>query len=58
MTKARTSVPDLTVPEDAATVAEFEALLDYLKHSRGFDFTGYKRSSLMRRVPGACRARA
>ncbi len=30
--------------------ARFEALLDYLKRSRGFDFTGYKRSSLMRRV--------
>lgn len=30
--------------------AEFEALLDFLKHSRGFDFTGYKRSSLLRRV--------
>jgi two-component system CheB/CheR fusion protein len=30
--------------------AKFEALLDYLKRSRGFDFTGYKRSSLMRRV--------
>ncbi len=29
---------------------EFEALLEYLKGSRGFDFTGYKRSSLMRRV--------
>lgn len=29
---------------------EFEALLDYVKRSRGFDFTGYKRSSLMRRV--------
>jgi two-component system, chemotaxis family, CheB/CheR fusion protein len=28
----------------------FEALLGYLKESRGFDFTGYKRSSLMRRV--------
>ena len=28
----------------------FEALLAYLKESRGFDFTGYKRSSLMRRV--------
>ncbi len=28
---------------------EFEALLDYLKHSRGCDLTGYKRSSLMRR---------
>ena len=28
----------------------FEALLDYLRDSRGFDFTGYKRTSLMRRV--------
>lgn len=28
----------------------FEALLDYLRASRGFDFTGYKRSSLQRRV--------
>jgi two-component system, chemotaxis family, CheB/CheR fusion protein len=29
---------------------QFEALLLYLKEARGFDFTGYKRSSLMRRV--------
>src|SRR3954447_18866656 len=29
---------------------EFEGLLQFLKDSRGFDFTGYKRSSLMRRV--------
>ncbi|MEV0272661.1 CheR family methyltransferase [Hamadaea sp. NPDC050747] len=29
---------------------QFEALLTYLKDARGFDFTGYKRSSLMRRV--------
>ncbi|WP_377352212.1 CheR family methyltransferase [Plantactinospora siamensis] len=28
----------------------FESLLDFLKESRGFDFTGYKRASLMRRV--------
>ena len=28
----------------------FEALLDYLRRTRGFDFGGYKRSSLMRRV--------
>ena len=33
-----------------ATDPHFEALLLYLKESRGFDFTGYKRSSLMRRV--------
>ncbi|MDQ4036761.1 MAG: PAS domain S-box protein [Actinomycetota bacterium] len=28
----------------------FEKLLAYIKESRGFDFTGYKRASLMRRV--------
>ena len=28
----------------------FESLLDYLRQGRGFDFTGYKRSSLKRRV--------
>lgn len=28
---------------------EFEALLDYLKHNRGCDLTGYKRSTLLRR---------
>jgi two-component system CheB/CheR fusion protein len=28
----------------------FESLLIYLRDARGFDFTGYKRSSLMRRV--------
>ncbi len=30
----------------------FEDLLEFLRTSRGFDFTGYKRSSLMRRVLG------
>src|SRR5262245_19157083 len=29
---------------------DFEAVLLYLKESRGFDFTGYKRTSLARRV--------
>lgn len=29
---------------------DFEALLHHLKQTRGFDFTGYKRSSLVRRV--------
>ena len=33
---------------EAAPDETFEALLNYLKHSRGFDFTGYKRPSLMR----------
>jgi two-component system CheB/CheR fusion protein len=28
----------------------FDELLEYLKRNRGFDFTGYKRPSLMRRV--------
>ncbi len=35
----------MTQPDPA-----FEALLEHLKVSRGFDFTGYKRTSLMRRV--------
>ncbi|MBV9142811.1 MAG: PAS domain S-box protein [Pseudonocardiales bacterium] len=30
--------------------ASFETLLEHLKENRGFDFTGYKRSSLTRRV--------
>ena len=30
--------------------ASFETLLLFLKENRGFDFTGYKRSSLTRRV--------
>jgi two-component system, chemotaxis family, CheB/CheR fusion protein len=30
--------------------SEFESLLDYLRDQRGFDFTGYKRTSLVRRV--------
>jgi two-component system CheB/CheR fusion protein len=29
---------------------ELEALLDFLKKSRGFDFTGYKRASVRRRI--------
>ncbi|WP_072806217.1 CheR family methyltransferase [Rhodococcoides yunnanense] len=29
---------------------DFETLLRYLRDARGFDFTGYKRTSLMRRV--------
>jgi len=37
-------------PDDAKSTQELEALLEYLKHHRGFDFTGYKRSSLRRRV--------
>jgi two-component system CheB/CheR fusion protein len=32
------------------TNGQFEAVLTYLKETRGFDFTGYKRTSLARRV--------
>ena len=35
------------MPTDADPT--FEALLGYLKQSRGFDFSGYKRLSLLRR---------
>jgi two-component system CheB/CheR fusion protein len=34
----------------AEDAREFEELLEFLRDSRGFDFTGYKRPSLMRRV--------
>jgi two-component system CheB/CheR fusion protein len=33
-----------------ASPPELEALLEYLKLTRGFDFTAYKRSTLMRRI--------
>src|ERR1700759_1716840 len=35
---------------DSTTDEAFEALLRYMRDSRGFDFTGYKRASLLRRV--------
>ena len=35
---------------DSSFQPQFEALLAYIKRSRGFDFTGYKRPSLIRRV--------
>jgi two-component system, chemotaxis family, CheB/CheR fusion protein len=35
-------------PDDEHTC--FEAVLGYIKETRGFDFTGYKRTSLMRRI--------
>ena len=37
----------MTTQEDDGS---FDTLLDYLKQSRGFDFTGYKRASLARRI--------
>ncbi|MCE7003677.1 PAS domain S-box protein [Kibdelosporangium philippinense] len=38
-----------TVPPSEPN-SQFEAILSYLKETRGFDFTGYKRTSLARRV--------
>src|SRR3954463_1702215 len=37
-------------PRTEETDATLEVLLEHLKRSRGFDFTGYKRTSLERRV--------
>src|SRR3981081_3997905 len=42
--------PSSAVMNPTEQNADFEALLLYLRQSRGFDFTGYKRSTLMRRV--------
>src|SRR4051812_23769966 len=45
MTPPRT--PEKTTPEGEQ---DLEVLLDHLKRNRGFDFTGYKRASLARRI--------
>ena len=37
-------------PDEPRNTQEFEALIQYLKNNRGFDFSGYKRSSLRRRM--------
>ncbi|MEV1018769.1 CheR family methyltransferase [Streptomyces sp. NPDC050264] len=37
-------------PREQETDEELEALLGFLRDARGFDFTGYKRSSLGRRI--------
>jgi len=51
LSEPRAESTEDTPPEASQTTTEeFEALLLYLKQSRGFDFTAYKRSSLMRRV--------
>ena len=42
--------------EPSTPNGEFERLLEYLRQNRGFDFTGYKRPSLMRRVIGRMQA--
>ncbi len=38
----------------SSSPAELESLLDYLKRSRGFDFTGYRRPSLARQKQAVC----
>src|SRR5687767_3380497 len=38
------------MPSMEQTDQQFEALLEFLKQNRHFDFTGYKRPSLARRV--------
>jgi two-component system, chemotaxis family, CheB/CheR fusion protein len=40
----------MTVPPAMTEDQSLDALLDYIKRSRGFDFSGYKRTSLGRRV--------
>jgi two-component system, chemotaxis family, CheB/CheR fusion protein len=39
-----------TSQPDAEREQELQALLDHIKQSRGFDFSGYKRTSLERRI--------
>ena len=41
---------------ELSTDRGLEVLLDYLRRSRGFDFTGYKRASLSRRIEKRMRA--
>src|SRR2546430_1329825 len=52
--------PDDEGPAERSLTGEerddFEKLLDYLKRNRGFDFTGYKRASLVRRVSARMKA--
>jgi two-component system CheB/CheR fusion protein len=40
----------LELSEQSEQSEQFEVLLHYLQQSRGFDFTGYKRATLVRRV--------
>jgi two-component system CheB/CheR fusion protein len=49
LSKSKTEI-SVEIESSSKIDENFEALLLYLKQSRGFDFTAYKRSSLMRRV--------
>jgi hypothetical protein len=46
----RAAVPDGDSMATPAEDGELEALLDYVHERRNFDFRGYKRASLTRRV--------
>jgi two-component system, chemotaxis family, CheB/CheR fusion protein len=50
MSKQKVTRDEPEIATDSQAAQEFDALLAYLKQSRGFDFTAYKRSGLMRRV--------
>ena len=47
--EAQSAVPQAQSPS-AQEVEDFERLLTFLKENRAFDFTGYKRPSLIRRI--------
>jgi two-component system CheB/CheR fusion protein len=49
MTQNGSNVTTMSVKQPESN-PEFDALLSYLKRVRGFDFTGYKHSSLQRRI--------
>ena len=40
----------MTIADEQEPSAEITRLLEYLRGVRGFDFTGYKLSSLLRRI--------
>ncbi len=50
MSKSKQVLPDVEPSNESPEAEELEALLSYLKQSRGFDFTAYKRATLTRRV--------
>jgi two-component system CheB/CheR fusion protein len=51
MSKSKQVLPQAEQTDESPEMSEeLEALLSYLKQSRGFDFTAYKRATLMRRV--------
>lgn len=49
-TRSRADAPAAETELTGAEGASLDALLEYLYRNRGFDFHGYKRSSLLRRI--------